>query len=387
MKIGILTIHDSPNYGACLQCYALWKYLTNQGYNCEVIDLHRPGAHPDYIPSKRYTRCRPLAQSTLTRLKIFVKQAIRKKTKPVKYYNGEAKKKFDSFNSLYRKSQSYIGPDELYNNPPDYDIYIAGSDQLWNPTQAYCIEPYFLTFVDGMLQKKVSFATSIGITELTISEKNNFKAWLSDFTAISVREKQAKQLLESFIGREVQQVLDPTFLLDTKEWRSISNRPVQMKPYILYFALHIDENLLRYCKRLSEESGLQLYVLNQTQLEPQDASYVAIKDAGPQDFIGYIADADLVITDSFHGTVFSIIMGAQNFYSYISEGNKRGSRIEDLLELFSLKNHIIREKSFMPYKELQEKKPDSKNILSVIDKEKAKSIAFLKKVVGESYEH
>jgi len=387
MKIGILTIHDSPNYGACLQCYALWEYLNGQGYDCEVIDLHRPGAHPDYIPSKRYMRCRPLKQSNFTKLKNFVKQVLGKRPKPIEFYNEESKKKFDAFNSLYRKSQSYLGPDELYKTPPDYDVYIAGSDQLWNPTQSYSIEPYFLTFVDGKVKKKVSFATSIGITELRDIEKEQFRRWLTDFTAISVRERQAKELLNTFVERDINVVADPSFLLDASTWADIAKYPHYDNPYILYIALHKDNQLLDYCKRLSKESGLDLYVLRQTQPKPIHDEYVAIKDAGPQDLIGYIADADMVITDSFHGTVFSIIMGAQNFYTYISEGNKRGSRIEDLLELFSLKNHIIREKSFMPYKELQEKKPDRKSILSVIDKERAKSIAFLKNAIGESHEH
>lgn len=377
MKIGILTIHDSPNYGACLQCYALWKYLTNQGYDCEVIDLHRPGAHPDYIPSKRYMRFRPLKQSNFTKLKNYVKQVIGKRPKPIEFYNEESKKKFDAFNSLYRKSQSYLGPYELYNNPPDYDVYIAGSDQLWNPAQPYCIEPYFLTFVDGMVKKKVSFATSIGITELTISEKTKFKAWLSDFTSISVREKQAKELLESFVGRSISQVSDPTFLLSPQEWETLAILPNIDKPYILYFALHIDDSLLDYCKRLSQESGLDLYVLNQTQPKPVDDSYIAITDAGPRHFMGYINKAELVITDSFHGTVFSILMGAHNFYTYISEGNKRSSRIEDLYETFNLQKHILRQNSFNSYTKLQSNLPDRNDMLQVIENEKQKSIAFL----------
>ena len=303
MKIGILTIHDSPNYGACLQCYALWKYLAEQGYDCEIIDLHRPGAHPDYIPSTKYHRCRPLQQSRFTMFKKNVKRLFGIKANPIRYYNDDAKKKFEEFNSLYKKSQPYTSIDAFYKNPPQYDVYIAGSDQLWNPTQTYCIEPYFLTFVSGLEKKKISFSTSIGITELTDAEKKMFKEWLNDFTAISVREKQAKQLLESFVGREVNQISDPTFLLSPSSWQSIANCPQSQDSYILYFALHFDKNLLNYCQKLSKESGLRLYVLNQTQPDSIDNSYVAIKDAGPKDFLGYIEKAELVITDSFHCTV------------------------------------------------------------------------------------
>jgi len=383
MKIGILTIHDSPNYGACLQCFALWKYLAEQGYDCEIIDLHRPIAHSDYIPSKRYHRCRPLSQSWISKFKKNVKKLLGIKSKPIKYYNDEAKKKFEEFNSLYKKSAPYTSIDAFYENPPQYDIYIAGSDQLWNPTQAYCIEPYFLTFVSGSEKKKISFSTSIGITELTDAEKKMFKAWLNDFTAISVREKQAKQLLESFVGREVNQISDPTFLLSPSSWHSIANTPTLKEPYILYFALHFDKTLLNYCQKLSEESGLRLYVLNQTQPDSNDNSYVAIKDAGPKDFLGYIENAEMVMTDSFHGTVFSLIMGAKNFYTHISPKNKRGSRIEDLLETYALKNHVLREDLSRTYSDLQKDVVERQQVISVINRERTRSIDYLKAVIEE----
>lgn len=384
MRIGILTIHDSPNYGASLQCFALWKYLTDEGYDCEVIDLHRPGAHPDYAPSRRFKRCRPLHESLIAKLKRIVKRFVGQKPQSILYYNMVTKKKFEEFNSLYKKSKPFTNIDAFYKNPPQYDVYIAGSDQLWNPTQIYCIEPYFLTFVQGGKKKKISFSTSIGITELTSIEKKKFKEWLKDFTAISVRERQAKLLLESFVEREVEQISDPTFLLTPFSWHSLANMPKSQEPYILYFALHLDKDLLNYCKKISEESGLHLYVLNQTQPEPIDNSYLAIKNAGPKDFIGYIENANIVITDSFHGTVFSIIMGAKNFYSYISSGNKRGSRIEDLLELYSLKNHILRNDFSSSYTDLQNATIDRKQVLSVMSRERGKSIEFLKTYISQN---
>lgn len=377
MKIGILTIHDSPNYGACLQCYALWKYLSDQGYDCEIIDLHRPGSHPDYIPSRKYRRARPVQKSILKKLKLLLKRSLGKKPLQRQYYNEESKIKFDAFNSLYTKGKPYNNIDEFYDNPPQYDVYISGSDQLWNPTQIYCIEPYFLTFVSGENKKKISFSTSIGIIGLTDKEKYLFKRWLSDFTAISVREKQAKELLSTFVAREVIQTSDPTFLLQPSEWKELANYPNIKTPYILYFALHIDNVILDYCKKLSIESGLPLYVMNQTQPAPIDNSYFAIKDAGPRDFIGYIANADMVITDSFHGTVFSIIMGSKNFYTYIAPNSNRGSRIEDLLNTFSLSNHILNSNFERNYNELQDGKPDKDMNISIIQQERKRSASFL----------
>ena len=373
MKIGILTFHN-----AYLQCYSLWKYLLDQGYDAEIIDLRRPGAHSDYVPSMKYQRCRPLPKTLLSQLKNKIKELVGIEYRPASYYSEKSKEKFDEFNSLYKKSKPFSNLDEFYNNPPQYDIYIAGSDQLWNPTQPYCIEPYFLTFINGVEKKKISFSTSIGITELTEKEKVMFKTWLSDFSAISVREKQAKQLLDSFVGLEIKQISDPTFLLTSSSWQSIAVYPQLKEPYILYFALHIDEKLKDYCLRLSKESGIRLLVLNQTQPYPKDNSYTAINDAGPREFIGYIEKAQLVITDSFHGTVFSIIMGTKCFYTYIAPGNKRGSRIEDLLGMFSLENHIIRDDFSRTYNELQADAINRQHVLSVIKDEKEKSVNYLK---------
>lgn len=379
IRIGILTIHDSPNYGACLQCYALWKYLTDQGYDCEVIDLHRPGAHSDYLPSRKYQRCRPVQEGKLGKLKQTLKAFFKKNPPIIKHYSDDSERKFKDFNALLKLSKPYRSVDELYQNPPDYDIYIAGSDQLWNPAQPYCLEPYFLTFVDGMFKKKVSFSTSIGITELTILEKNKFKTWLSDFSAISVREKQAKQLLESFIEREVHQVLDPTFLLTPSSWRTLAREPQVQEPYILYFALHLDTNLLNYCQRLSKESGSCLYVLNQTQPDPLDDSYVAVKDAGPREFIGYIANAQMVITDSFHGTVFSIIMGTKNFYTYIAQGNKRGCRIEDLLNIFELSEHLLNPSLSQSFDELNSHIINHNHVVSIMNAKRSESYDYIMK--------
>lgn len=134
------------------------------------------------------------------------------------YYSIDSKCKFDEFNKGLNLSRPYWGIDELYATPPCYDIYMTGSDQVWNPTQPYCLEPYFLTFVPKG-KKKISYASSIGVTELLENEKQDFRRWLSSYDAISVREHQAKELLASFIEKPVVQVADPTFLLDSGFWK------------------------------------------------------------------------------------------------------------------------------------------------------------------------
>lgn len=339
MKIGIITIHNSPNYGACLQSYALYKYINMNGGDVEVIDLHRPIEFDDYIPSAKYVRCRKPIMTWKMRIKRML--GLYKVNVDANKYSPFALKKFENFNSEISLSKPYRSIDELYANPPKYDLYITGSDQVWNPTQNYCLEPYFLTFVAEGQGKKISYASSIGINDLTIKEKSLFKKWLSSYDAISIREKQGKVLLQSFINRDIKQVPDPTFLLSMDFWREMAIRPQFNEKYILLFTLRFSPILLKYCLELSKESNLKLIVLSQIQPDVEGDSYIAIKDAGPKEFIGYIKYAEMVITDSFHCTVFSIILGTSNFYTYISPYNKRGSRIIDLLESFSLLDHLL----------------------------------------------
>lgn len=373
-RVGIITIHNSPNYGACLQSFALYKYIKLQGVDCEIIDLHRPH-YQDFVPSRKFIPYRTDDRNIKGRIKRLAKSFLRFNKKTV-YYSSSAKIKFDKFNSQIKLSCAYCGIDELYSNPPIYDLYVTGSDQLWNPAQPYCLEPYFLTFApDGA--KKISYAASIGITELKDEEKRDFKKWLASYDAIAVRELQAKTLIESFTKYEVTQVADPTFLLDVDYWQSMAIYPTVKRPYILLFTLQHNPDLLRFALRMSKESGFQLISLGQIQPDATDDSYISVTDAGPKEFLGYIADADLVITNSFHCTVFSIIMGAKNFYSYIVPGKKNGSRITDLLETYQLSEHLLDNNLNETYVQLEENKISREKVMTILNKEQSFSRAYL----------
>lgn len=378
-KIGIITIHNSPNYGACLQAFALYEYIRKSGNDVEIIDLHRPH-YDDFIPSKKYMAYRPDATSRNIKQKI--KKILGISRKPV-FYNNDAKQKFDKFNEQIKMGRAYRGVDELYSDPPVYDLYITGSDQLWNPSQPYCLEPYFLTFTpDDSI--RISYAASIGVTELTPEEKADFKKWLMRYDAVSVREAQAKELLESFVPIQVQQVSDPTFLLSQEEWKSTACYPGIREPYILLFTLQYNKKLLDYAKRLGSESGYKVISLGQVQPDATDNSYSTVKDAGPCEFLGYIAGAKMVITDSFHCSVFSLIMGADNFYSYIAPDNNRGSRIKNLLQTYHLSDHLLNTDLKTTYSDLQEKTVDKESVSLVIKREQQLSRSFLNRYIGHA---
>ena len=240
-KVYIITVQKAPNFGAYLQAYALYRYIADLGHDCSIIDLLRP-VHKDFVHTKGYDPY----------LKLNFKQKLRRKYKKIQqaflkcvcYSQFKemqiAKFRFQEFDRLIKYTRTYKSIKDLYDNPPIGDIFITGSDQLWNPTQYYCLEPYFLTFVKGKA-KKISYATSIGISELPLNVIKDFKKWLSSYDFISVREIEAKRILiQGGIKDDIEKVCDPTFLLSSSKWKSLAVQPKEGKKYIFLFTLYGD---------------------------------------------------------------------------------------------------------------------------------------------------
>lgn len=371
MKIGIITIHNSPSYGGSLQSYALYKYLYDLGHDVEIINLYRP-THEGYKASlhHQYNRTNVI-EKTKNTVKALLGIKNRKHTN--RFYN----KNFEEFNSLVKLSQSFDGVDALYTNPPVYDVYITGSDQVWNPIQPYLIEPYFLTFVKDNNAIKVSYAASTGISRLLPNEEKMFKLWIEQYDSVSVREEELKTYLGTFVNKEITRVADPSFLLDRRIWNDNSANEAPTTPYILLFELTHNNELVAFCKRIAQQAGIPLIVLGQNEPECPDKSYILVNNAGPRQFINYIGNAEMVITDSFHGTVFSVIMEAKNFYAYIAPGNVKGSRITDLLQIFQIEDHLLNPDLKQSWAELSDNKLDKTSLDKIYLREQKSSRDFL----------
>lgn len=350
-SIGIVTIHNSQNnYGGVLQSYALYHYLETLGYCVEIIDLHRPN-NKDFVFSYKYPMIRQRV-GIRTKVKGFFyhclgrRKPYNKNFKPD--WNPVAGERFEAFNSQIKLSRPYSYIPDLYSKPPKYDIYISGSDQLWNPTQGYCLEPYFLTFVKEKGSVKVSYGTSIGIGDLLPKEKRLFAKWLKSYDRISVREIQAQRLLSTITGREIERVPDPTFLLERDEWLSIGRKPVG-EEYVLVFSLGRQKEILNKAVEIAGELGLKVKVIDQNFPSKDIHPLVEIEaEVGPCEWIGLIREAKLVLTDSFHCTVFSLITNTNNFYTRVGKEDLRGSRIEDLLGIYNLQDHIVSSMDELP---------------------------------------
>lgn len=237
----------------------------------------------------------------------------------------------------------------------------------------------FRTLFSYICQKreKISYASSIGINELTNKEKKDFSRWLSSYDMISVREIAAKQLLQPLLrNKKIEIVSDPTFLLDFDFWNKFIIHP-QIKNYILLFTLAYDESMIDYGLKLCQESNKKLVVLNLNQPNILNSKYISVTDAGPKEFLGYIANADMILTDSFHCTVFSIILKVPQFYTYIAPWNLRGSRITNLLKTFHLENHLLKQDKSQNWEELNRISINYSNIEEIYLKEQASSRNYL----------
>lgn len=374
-RIGIATIHKSSNFGGSLQAYALYKYLESQGHCVEIIDLLRP-VHDRFIYDSRYKPYRSTRFTLKNRLLEFAKQLLGYKDN--KGYSSEvSKQKFAEFFKDIKYSKEYRKVRYIYKDAPQYDVYVSGSDQLWNPMHSFSIEPFFLTFApEGC--KKISYATSIGVTKLTEREKTDFKRWLASYEAISVREDEGKQLLGSFIkDKNIEVVADPTFLLDIKDWKSLATAPSMKENYILLFSLTNAKPLVDFAIRMSKESGKKLVILKGPLLDANSPDYILDNNIGPREFLGYFDNADIVITDSFHGSVFSMLMGAKNFFSYIQPVSKTGNRITNLLKTVEEPNHLLPSDLAKSYKELDEEKIDKVALYDRIAKVREHAREFL----------
>lgn len=328
MRIKTITCHDVYNYGAALQAYALQQYLISQGHDVEIIDYK-----PDYmrvhykfwhVPQNSHYYNRAM-KSNILRFMLCCYFA------PKRFSTYGRKLKFDAFKKkCLRCTACYGSHRQLVVEPPVADAYVAGSDQIWN-----CALPngkdasYFLQFGDDRT-KRISYAASFAISHIPDEFKPQMSKWLSRFDAISVREHTGLSVLES-LGTSGTEVVDPVFLLSCEQWIEFAGRERLIKNnYLLVYDLYMnDERLHLEAERLSMQFQLKIVSVDGN----LKCTYAQknISNAGPQEFVNLIANAEYVITNSFHAISFSVIFNRPFavFYKYTNI-----SRIADVL------NHV-----------------------------------------------
>ena len=379
-KIGIITILKTNNYGAELQAYATQSALRKMGYDAEIIDylFYKNPLH------KQTQRSQPVFNFGLKkRLAEWVYPLITNlKSLGNRHKNDVRVKRFEQFHMENTKlSVVYKSMDELYDAKLDYDVYMVGSDQVWNPGIYSSLLPYMLTFAPKG-KKRVSYASSFGVSQIDASQQWLYKKYLPEFSAIGVREKNAVEMVEDIAGCHATWVLDPTLLLNKEDWEEVASEVRYVTgPYVLLYELTPCPYIKKLAYAMRKEKGLTIVrICKRAAEEDKDESIVNVIDAGPAEFVRLFADADMVITNSFHGTAFSINFGKE-FYTVTPLHKQNNSRQQSLLELFSIKERLILEGTEI--RAITLKPIDYAIVNSTLDKERNKSINFLNSAIND----
>ena len=321
-----------------MQCLGLQMFLASQGYKAEIIDYSSNG----YTELRRTN----IVKSLVLRINRFLDHPVHflKVKLNAKHISREKDKealskrniKFEAFrNRHYVLSQNkYLVYSDLRNSPPKYDVYICGSDQIWNPFFCDMDDSYFLSFSDK--DKRMAYAPSFGVSSLPAYAKKEYTRRLKTFRLLSIREKTGALIINKLIHEDVPVVIDPTFLIDSTQWNEIANESdLGIKgEYILTYFIGIDSYIEKYIKNL-KRSMPSYKIIN---LVFDKTEY------GPADFLKLIRDAKFVFTNSFHGLAFCI-----NFQVPFAVGKtlkdygagSAFSRIEDILNQLGLQNRIV----------------------------------------------
>lgn len=323
MKIGILTFHSAVNYGGVLQAYALQEEIKKIGGVPEIVDYKTPyfakRYSPVYIPSFSLKK---IAYALLDMPNVISKN-----------------RKFKRFSNKFLKlSERAYDRITIKSACGDYQKFIVGSDQVWNLQLTDNDTTYLLDFCDDN-SKKYSYAASFGSSRLDSGAISVFQDKLLGFQAVSVREESAKHNADAMLsGKEARVDIDPTMFLSSGEWEKCCVAPNINEKYIVVYKLN-QSQAFDCAKKLSEATGLKVVVL-QAQLKGVPYGFICKRKPSPEEFLGWIKHSEYVVTDSFHGTAFSIIFHKKFMTLPDKRPDNRNTRIENLLKLASLENRM-----------------------------------------------
>lgn len=379
MKIAILTQPLHNNYGGLLQAYALKEVLKEIGH--EVTIVNRKLKHSERYPQWR--KYASIAKSILTGRKVhpnvLISQSLRDEiTKNTRHFRNTY---YPELSPLITGQQ---GMEKL--NKMGFDAYVVGSDQCWRPRYSPAIRNYFLDFAEyDQNVKRISYAASFGVSnwEFTQEDTEACSRLIQKFDALSVREDSAVDLLRDYLNRDDGvHVLDPTMLLSLDKYKelvekeNVGKSPGTLKAYVLD---HTPEKM-SVAEKVAQQLGLKIFeVMPKGDFKAEKVTKQNVSDfvyPNPAAWIRGFMDAEFVVTDSFHGTVFSILYNKP----FIAIGNEsRGlTRFNSLLRMFDLQDRLITDVNNFDANKFIEKPIDWDKVNKLLEKERKKSKEFLR---------
>lgn len=358
MRIKTITCHDVYNFGASLQAFALVKYLQSLGHDVEVIDYKPPYLSNQFriwgVTNPAYNK--PILREIYQILKLPGRISSR---------FGKRKREFDRFSKLHlpKTKIRYGSYCQLVENPPEADLYIAGSDQIWNTMFMNGKDPAFYLSFAPESSERISYAASIAVDDIDDCLRDFVKENVMNLDRVSIREETGVRILQSLGVNDIQRVLDPVFLISVSDWSGLITRTEKSEKYVFVYDFENDSKIRQYAEEISEKNGWKIY-----SALPCKYADKCVHNSGPIDFLKYVFEAQYVVTNSFHAIVFSIIF--RKPFAVFERDEAINSRLLDLLEVFDLSS--ITETY------------DEDRIANCLEKEIAKSKKFLKEAIFEA---
>lgn len=367
MKINTITCHNVYNVGASLQAYALLTYLENLGHQVEIID-YQPGYLVDrhkllYVGNEKY------------RNNLLLKYAYLLCKMPQRLSDLSKKNVFDKFHkeNYTLTPNRYRTNEDLKLNPPLADIYFAGSDQIWNTLFQNGKDPAFYLDFAPQESIKSSYAASFATESVEYKYKDKVSNWLNNLDNISVREKTGGKILDDMGITNYECVVDPVFLLDKYFWEKKCKGINYEEKYLLVYDFENNSKVEEISKYIAKKYNLKIWSVFKCQYADKQ-----LKNVGPIEFITYIKNANIVFSNSFHATVFSIIFN-KNFY-VINRNENINTRMIDLLDTYGILDRIVNNIKDVD----RSKEIGYKLITPIIENDIRKSKQYIETVIEES---
>lgn len=355
MKGLIVTLTGDYNYGNRLQNYALQEILKNAGIEVETYNNIYVDAKTTKIKKRMNPRnFKRIMNAIKRRMSIGNQNKIstQKRTEKIREFT----KKYIKVSNKQKK--------ELNSS---YDIFVLGSDQIWNPNFTNDFE--INLGIVGKGKKVISYAASFGIDEIDSEIYDMYRKSIMNMNSISVREEEGKKIVEKISGKDAQVVLDPTMLIYEKDWRKIEKKPENWceEEYLLVYCVSKTySKMKKYIKKVADRYNLKIINLTDKSRE----EYIS----GVEEFLYYIDNAKMIITDSFHACVFSILF-KKNFWVMERKQKGMNSRIDTLLETFNIINRKL-------YKGQNFETCNYNNIDKILEEKRDEALKFLYNALG-----